>query len=187
MRKPVYAIFEQQRDADQPAHLCSQISVFVIRCLDSITSLVSFSCKSPKTGFLKTWLVQSNYKLSAAKLSKNCENKLCLDNNFSMLYCSQASYHNDAKCLDRQIWANSVDPNQTSHSGSTLFAIPLHFFGCIITVMIISFRTDWSGQTVQTQIRLLLDEQSDQGLHCLPFCLHRLDALHCVSTSLYEF
>ena len=22
------------------------------------------------------------------------------------------------------------------------------------------------------------EEQSDQGLHCLPFCLHRLDSLH---------
>ena len=31
------------------------------------------------------------------------------------------------------------------------------------------------GQTVQSQIRLLLEEQSDQGLHCLPFLLHRLD------------
>ena len=30
--------------------------------------------------------------------------------------------------------------------------------------------------TLQTQIRLLLEEQSDQGLHCLPF-LHRLDSL----------
>ena len=39
------------------------------------------------------------------------------------------------------------------------------------TVMILSFRTDRSGQTVQTQIRLLLEEQSDQGLHCfaIPF------------------
>ena len=46
-----------------------------------------------------------------------------------------------------------------------------------ITVMIISFRTDMPGQTVQTQIRLLLEEQSDQGLHCLPFCLHRLNSL----------
>ena len=27
-------------------------------------------------------------------------------------------------------------------------------------------RQDWSGQTVQTQIRLLLEEQSDLGLHC---------------------
>ena len=34
------------------------------------------------------------------------------------------------------------------------------------TVMILSFWTDRSGQTVQTQIRLLL-EQSDLGLHCL--------------------
>ena len=34
------------------------------------------------------------------------------------------------------------------------------------------------GKTVQTQIRLPLDEQSDQGLHCLPFPLHRLDSLH---------
>ena len=34
--------------------------------------------------------------------------------------------------------------------------------------------------TVQTQIRLLLyqtAQQSDQGLHCLQFCLHPLDAL----------
>ena len=31
-----------------------------------------------------------------------------------------------------------------------------------------------SRQTVQTQIRLLLEEQSDQGLHCLPLHLHIL-------------
>ena len=42
--------------------------------------------------------------------------------------------------------------------------------------MILSFRTDRPGQTVQTQIRLLLEE-SDQGLHCLQFRLHRLDSL----------
>ena len=45
------------------------------------------------------------------------------------------------------------------------------------TVMILSFRTDMPGQTVQTQSRLLLEEQSDQGLYCLPFHLHRLDSL----------
>ena len=45
------------------------------------------------------------------------------------------------------------------------------------TVMILSFWTDMPGQTVQTQIRLLLQEQSDLGLHCLPFRLHRLDSL----------
>ena len=47
-----------------------------------------------------------------------------------------------------------------------------------ITVMILSFRTDMPIQTVQTQIRLLLEEQSNQGLHCLPFRLHRLDSLY---------
>ena len=45
------------------------------------------------------------------------------------------------------------------------------------TVMILSFWTDRPGQTVQTQIRLLLEEQASQGLHCLPFRLHRLDSL----------
>ena len=57
-------------------------------------------------------------------------------------------YCNDPKFLDRYAWANSADPDQTA---------PL--------------------QTMQTQIRLLLEEQSDQGLHCLPFRLHRLDSL----------
>ena len=43
------------------------------------------------------------------------------------------------------------------------------------TVMILGFRTDRSGQTVKTQIRLLLEEQSDQGLRCLLFPLHLFD------------
>ena len=55
----------------------------------------------------------------------------------------------------------------------------------VITVMILSFRTDWSGQIVQTQIRLLLEEQSDQGLHCLQYCLHLLDALLYGKTSFF--
>ena len=45
------------------------------------------------------------------------------------------------------------------------------------TVIIQSFRTDGSGQTVQTQIRLLPEEQSDQGLHCLLFHLHLFDEI----------
>ena len=53
-----------------------------------------------------------------------------------------------------------------------------HTHTSLSTVMILSFQTDMPGQTVQTQIRLLLvEEQSDLGLHCLPFCLHRLDSL----------
>ena len=45
------------------------------------------------------------------------------------------------------------------------------------TIKILSIGTDRSEQTVQTQIRLLLKEQSDQGLHCLPCNLHLLDSL----------
>ena len=47
----------------------------------------------------------------------------------------------------------------------------------LFTVMILSFRTDKPGETVQTQI-ILLEEQSDHGLHCLPFRLRRLVSLH---------
>ena len=46
-------------------------------------------------------------------------------------------------------------------------------FVCIrmfLTVMILCFRTDRSGQTVHTLIRL--EEQSDQGLQCLLFHMH---------------
>ena len=49
------------------------------------------------------------------------------------------------KFSDRQIWGNNVDPDHTAPS----------------------FQTDMPGQRVQTQIRLLLEEQSDQGL---PVC-----------------
>ena len=42
-------------------------------------------------------------------------------------------------------------------------------------------------QTVQTQIRLLLDEPSDQGLHCLPFHSHHLGILTEVKLFQYEF
>ena len=35
------------------------------------------------------------------------------------------------------------------------------------TVIILSFGIDRSGRSEQTQIRQLLEEQSDQGLHCL--------------------
>ena len=45
------------------------------------------------------------------------------------------------------------------------------------TVMILNFLTDRSWQTVQTQIRLLQEEQSDQGLYCLLFHLHGFDEI----------
>ena len=55
------------------------------------------------------------------------------------------------------------------------------------TVMTLSFRTDRSGQTVQTQIRLLLEDQSDQGLHCLLLHLHVFDKIPSGLASLFEF
>ena len=54
-------------------------------------------------------------------------------------------------------------------------------------VMTLSFRTDRYGQTVQTQIRLLLEEQSDQGLHCLLFHLHHFEKIPSGLASLFEF
>ena len=56
----------------------------------------------------------------------------------------------------------------------------------LVTVMTLSFWTERSGQTVQTQIRLLLkeqselllEEQSDQGLHCLLFHLLHFEEIY---------
>ena len=57
-----------------------------------------------------------------------------------------------------------------------------------LTLMIISFRTDRFGQTAQTQMRLLLEEeQSDQGLHCLQFHLRHFDKIPEGLGSLFEF
>ena len=55
------------------------------------------------------------------------------------------------------------------------------------TVIILSFRTDIPGQTVQTKIWLLFEEQSDQGLHCLQFHLHLLEALQYGKASCSNF
>ena len=52
--------------------------------------------------------------------------------------------------------------------------------------MILNFWTDRSGQTVQTQVRLLLKEQSDQGLHILLFHLHVFDKIPSGLASLFE-
>ena len=61
--------------------------------------------------------------------------------------------------------------------------IRVHFF----TMKILNIETVRSEQTVQTQIRLLLSEQSDQGPHCFPFHLHLLDALLYCKTKLFLF
>ena len=71
----------------------------------------------------------------------------------------------------------------------------LHLHTCAIycdfnysnTVMILNFRTDRSGQTVQTLIRLLLQEQSNQGLHYLLFHLRVFDKIISGLAFLFEF
>ena len=58
---------------------------------------------------------------------------------------------------------------------------------CTPTVQILCIGTDRSQQTVQTKIRLLLRKQSDQGLRCLPFHQHLLDALMQCYIKLFYF
>ena len=53
--------------------------------------------------------------------------------------------------------------------------------------MIISFWRDRPLQTVQTVIRLLIEEQSDQGLHCLLFHSHLFDEIAQGLALLFEF
>ena len=55
------------------------------------------------------------------------------------------------------------------------------------TIKILCIGTDRSQQTVQTKIRLLLEKQSDQGLRCLPFHQHLLDALMQCYIKLFYF
>ena len=69
------------------------------------------------------------------------------------------NYHNQ--------YTTSITFNATLHH--TVF---FSFYNDGNTVMTLSFGTQRPGQMVQTQIRLLLEEQSDQGLHCLLFHLH---------------
>ena len=78
---------------------------------------------------------------------------------------SAMSYRNDPKFLDRYAWTNSADPDQTAPGGA-----------------------DWSGSTLfaSKQCRprsLLLEEQSDQGLHCLP--ANSADPDHCSWSTLF--
>ena len=46
-----------------------------------------------------------------------------------------------------------------------------------LAMFTLNILTERHEQTVQTQIKLLLQEQFDQGLHCLPFNQQFLDTL----------
>ena len=84
--------YANNKGADQPAHSCSLISAFVVRCLDSTISLVSISeisslylasvavqaglsltwSKTPKPGFLVMWLNWLRL-MSQSTLLRSCQ------------------------------------------------------------------------------------------------------------------
>ena len=77
--------------------------------------------------------------------------------------------------IDLKVWLS----RSALETNVGLFFLPITF-KIKYTVIILNIGTDRSEQIVQTQIRLLLMEQSDLGLLCLLFCLHLLNTiLHC--------
>ena len=72
-------------------------------------------------------------------------------------------------CLPCKKWQKNV-PSESSPRKHLQSDKSLHI---LHTVNVLKFPTPVANkmayETVQTQIRLLLKEQSDQGLHCLPF------------------
>ena len=97
--------------------------------------------------------------------------------NFTLKY---AAHSRQPFCFDisfrHQGQTNISDPHQ--NLGFTcIFSSGMQERIRSSTVMIQSFRTNRFGKTVQTQIRLLLEEQSDQGLHCLLFQSHLFDEI----------
>ena len=99
----------------------------------------------------------------------------CLSSIFSLFFLSLGEM---ARCSCIVIAIGASDQRlQKSEKSIQVVRTELHILN---TVIILNIGTDRSGQTVQTQIRLLLMEQSDQGLLCLLFCLHLWNTiLHC--------
>ena len=99
-------------------------------------------------------------------------------------------------CGQQRLWSDWADAQADLESSQGTHAILICWFcheaGSKVTIMILSFRTDGAGQTVQTQIRLLLEEQSDQGLHCLQTQIRLLleeqsdQGLHCLQFHLHR-
>ena len=95
-------------------------------------------------------------------------------------------YNNDPKCLDRQaclskhlgslLYINSIDPDQTEGAvrsgtlGSTLFAIPSAYFGCIRCYML---KHNWASSYLTPLVLgdiLLLPGSSVCPSVCLSVC-----------------
>ena len=60
-------------------------------------------------------------------------------------------------------------------------------FQMLFTVKALSIITDRTDKTVKTLIRLLLEEQSDQGRHCLSFYLLHLHIILQGKSKLFNF
>ena len=69
--------------------------------------------------------------------------------------------------VEKLLKDNKLNAESPISDRQNIAVISLEFKQIEVTVMILSFQTDMSGQIMQTQIRLFLEEQSDQGLHCL--------------------
>ena len=61
-------------------------------------------------------------------MKKKWDAEDCSSHGGAVLLSILYGYRNDPKFSDRQVWANSADPDPTA----TLFAIPFASFGCII-------------------------------------------------------
>ena len=68
-----------------------------------------------------------------------------------------------------------------------IVSVPDHCLSFYFTVMFLNFPTYRSGQKVYPKIRLFLEEQSDQVLHCLPLRLHLLAVLFFGKANMFEF
>ena len=61
-------------------------------------------------------------------------------------------------------------------------------FGCEKKIALIIVKSKYHNDLVFGQAGLdPEEEQSDQGLHCLPICLHLLDPLLCSKMTLFQF
>ena len=158
--------FSPSKDSDQPGHPPSLIRVFAVRMKKSW--VLSYQWRAQRRR-ITTGRMSMIIWVFAGKLVSFwfCQ---ALANFMLKHYLTRTLYDQQARPICARTCRICTTDNITTKLQISKDLIRR-------TVMILSFRTDMPGQTVQTQIRLLLEEQSDQSLHCLPFRLHHLDSL----------
>ena len=178
MRKPIYAICEQQRrrstcaSAQSDQRLCCSLPRYYNSSSFYIQNFKPLASVCGCAGRFESYLVG------------NPEDRFSCDEAHTLYMHFLAFW----STVPKSILGCSVlvrilldEISQKEHGLETNCPSTITGISCQLflwnTVMILSFQTDMPGQTVQTQIRLFLEEQSDQGLHCLPFRLHCLDSL----------